>query len=160
MNTPEQLAKHLRDVHFGGNWTTVNLRDTLSDVTWEEATARAGTLNRIVALAFHINYYVDTVLKVLEGGPLDAHDRFSFDHEHLRSSEDWQRFQEKMWSDAERLAVLIARLPDSLLRTDFTDRKYGNHLRNILGLIEHTHYHLGQIVVIKKMLRTGPPTGE
>jgi hypothetical protein len=35
---------------------------------------------------------------------------------------------------------------------DFDDGKYGTVLRNILGLIEHTHYHLGQIVILKKDL--------
>jgi len=30
--------------------------------------------------------------------------------------------------------------------------KYGNYFRNIVGVIEHIHYHLGQIVLIKKIL--------
>ncbi|HAI83731.1 MAG TPA: DUF1572 domain-containing protein, partial [Chitinophagaceae bacterium] len=29
----------------------------------------------------------------------------------------------------------------------------GTYYRNILGLIEHTHYHLGQIALIKKIIR-------
>ena len=34
------MAKHVRDVHFGGNWTAVNLKDALADVTWQQATTR------------------------------------------------------------------------------------------------------------------------
>jgi hypothetical protein len=30
------------------------------------------------------------------------------------------------------------------------EEKYGSVLRNIMGVIEHTHYHLGQIVLLKK----------
>jgi hypothetical protein len=37
MNLPAQIAKHFRDVHFGGNWTSVNLRDTLNGITWQQA---------------------------------------------------------------------------------------------------------------------------
>jgi len=28
----KQLAKHFRDVHFGGNWTSVNLKDSLAGI--------------------------------------------------------------------------------------------------------------------------------
>lgn len=33
MNDTEQIAKHLRDLHFGGNWTAVSLKDKLDGVT-------------------------------------------------------------------------------------------------------------------------------
>ncbi len=50
-----QLAKHLREVHFGGNWTWVNMKDTLSDITWQEATAKVFNFNTIASLVYHIN---------------------------------------------------------------------------------------------------------
>jgi len=43
-------------------------------------------------------------------------------------------------------------LPESKLSETFLDEKYGNYYRNIHGIIEHTHYHLAQIVLIKKLL--------
>ena len=57
---------------------------------------------------------------------------------------------------------MIAQLPDSRLEAIFVEEKYGTWFRNIHGLIEHTHYHLGQIAIIKKMYRTGlgSPKGE
>ena len=57
MKTTQQLAKHFRDVHFGGNWTFVNLKDTLADISWQEATAKHLDFNTIANLLFHINYY-------------------------------------------------------------------------------------------------------
>ena len=66
MNLSHELATHLRQLYTGGNWTSVNLRDTLSDVGWEQATSRVASFNTIAALVYHINYYVDAVLKVLE----------------------------------------------------------------------------------------------
>ena len=36
MNLTAQIAKHFNDVHFGGNWTSVNLKETLADVTWQQ----------------------------------------------------------------------------------------------------------------------------
>ncbi|HEX6333246.1 MAG TPA: DUF1572 domain-containing protein, partial [Flavisolibacter sp.] len=115
MKHTEQLAKHFRDVHFGGNWTSVNLRDTLADVTWEEATRQVGSCNTIAVLVFHINYYVSAVLKVLQGGPLEAHDTFSFDAPPVRSDDDWQQLKDKAVADAEKFAAQVARLADEKL---------------------------------------------
>ncbi|MBC9909022.1 DUF1572 domain-containing protein [Chitinophaga varians] len=153
MTTPQQMAKHFRDVHFGGNWTSVNLKDVLTDVDWQMATTPINGLNTIAVLVFHVNYYVDAVLKVLQGGPLQASDKFSFDLPPITSEEDWQRLVNKALVQAESFAGLVERLDEKLLSEDFTDGKYGTWYRNLTGIVEHTHYHLGQIVIIKKMIK-------
>ncbi len=152
MNWTAQIAKHFREVHFGGNWTSVNLKDNLADVTWQQAIAQVYSINTIATLVYHMNYYVSAVAKVLQGGPLDAKDKYSFDHPPIHSQEDWEKLLEKTWTDAEIFAGLIERLPESKLEETFVDEKYGNYYRNIHGIIEHIHYHLGQIVLIKKIL--------
>lgn len=152
-NLIRHLAKHLRDVHFGGNWTSVNLKDVLSTVTWQEATTKLHSLNTIATLVYHINYYVAAVSEVLKGNTLNAKDALSFDHPTINSDDDWQQMLNKMWTDATAFAELIEQLPEEKAWEDFTDSKYGNYYRNLQGIIEHTHYHLGQIVLIKKLLK-------
>ncbi|WP_316820865.1 DUF1572 domain-containing protein [Pedobacter gandavensis] len=154
MDTIKQIAKHFRDVHFGGNWTSVNLKETLADVDWQQATTKVADLNNIAVLVFHMNYYVSAVLKVLEGEPLNASDKLSFDLPEIHSEEDWQRLITKTLSEAESFALQIERLKEEQLFEDFIDPKYGNYYRNLQGIIEHTHYHLGQISLIKKILYT------
>jgi hypothetical protein len=109
-------------------------------------------LNTIAALVYHTNYYVSAVTKVLEGEPLSAHDKYSFDHPAIQSEEDWQNLLTSTWAPAEKFATLIEELPEAKLSETFADEKYGNYYRNLHGIIEHTHYHLGQIVMIKKLL--------
>ncbi len=103
-----------------------------------------------------MGYYITAVTKVLQGGPLDAHDKHSFDCPEILSEADWDGLLKKFFSDAEQFAALIENLPEHKLSEDFTKKKYGDYFRNLNGLIEHTHYHLGQIVLIKKMIL---PTG-
>lgn len=148
----EQIAKNLREVYFGGNWTAVNLKESLSELKWQDAIKKIGSLNTISSLVYHINYYVIAALKVLQGGPLDAHDKYSFDTPPISSQSDWDRLVSDVFTNAENLADAIEVLPDSKLWEDFTNKKYGNYYRNLNGIIEHTHYHLGQIVLIKKLL--------
>jgi uncharacterized damage-inducible protein DinB len=153
MNTTQQLAKHCRDVHFGGNWTFVNLKDILADITWQEATTQYQDSNTIATLLFHINYYINPVARVLQGEPLNASDKFSFDCPTITSQEEWEHLIQKALDEAEQFANEIEKLEESKLFEVFSDDKYGNYFRNLLGIIEHTHYHLGQIALIKKMIR-------
>lgn len=155
MNTTAQIAKHFREIHFGGNWTASNLKNQLADVSWQQATERVYSFNTIATLVFHMNYYVSAVTKVLQGGPLNAKDAYSFDHPPIASQADWEALLTKTWNEAETFAQLIEALPDSILWEDLTHEKYGNYYRNLHGIIEHCHYHLGQIVLLKKLLSNG-----
>lgn len=152
MTIASQIAKHLRDVHFGGNWTCVNLKQTLSDVTWQQSMTKVDDCNTIATLVYHMHYYVGVGMQVLQGGPLQGKDELSFIHPPVTSREEWEALQSRIWQDAERYATLLEQLPDSKLTEDFTDAKYGTFYRNLAGMIEHTHYHLGQIVILKKAI--------
>ena len=155
MNLSAQMAKHFREVFFGGNWTSVNLKETLDDVSWQQAVTKIGDLNSIAVLVYHINYYVSAVLKVFEGGKLEASDKYSFDLSPLANDEEWKALQDKAFAEAEKFANLVEQMPNEKFAQVFVDEKYGTYYRNIHGIIEHTHYHLGQISLIKKMLLAG-----
>jgi len=152
MNITAQIAKLFRDIHYGGNWTAVNLKETLANISWQQATTKMYSFNTIAMLVYHINYYVSAVIKVLQGESLNASDKYSFDHPPISSEDDWEELLNKTWNDADTFASLIENLPESKLWEDFWGDKYGNYYRNIHGVIEHTHYHLGQIVLLKKLL--------
>jgi uncharacterized damage-inducible protein DinB len=153
MQVTAQIAKHLREIYFGGNWTSVNLKDTLAGVSWQQATTKVYSFNTIAILVYHINYYISAVLKVLEGGSLNASDKYSFSHPPIQSQQDWEKLLEKSWTEAEKFASLIEQLPESRLGENLADEKYGTYYRNLHGIIEHSHYHLGQIILIKKILQ-------
>jgi uncharacterized damage-inducible protein DinB len=151
-NVSNQIAKHFSEVHFGGNWTTTNIKDTLEGVSWQQATSEVNSLNSILTLTVHMSYYVSAILKVLQGGELIAKDEYSFDHSSIQSQEDWEKLQERYWMEAKELTKLIEQLPEKTIWSNFTDVKYGSYYRNLHGVIEHSHYHLGQISLIKKII--------
>jgi uncharacterized damage-inducible protein DinB len=153
MTIVHQIAKHFREVYFGGNWTSVNLKDTLADINWQDATTKVYNLNSIASLVFHINYYVAPVLKVLQGEPLVASDKFSFGIAAITSENDWQKLLKRIFKEAELLASQIEKLDEAILFENFTDAKYGSYYKNLHGIIEHTYYHLGQISLIQKILK-------
>ena len=152
MNIPLQIAKHLRETFFGINWTCVNLQEQLKDVSWEEANIKVYELNSIFTLVQHITYYIPAQIKVLQGNPLLASDAESFIVPTINNENEWQQFLAIKYVEAEQLATLIEKLSEEKLYEYFTDEKYGTYYRNLVGMIEHLHYHLGQIVFLKKII--------
>jgi hypothetical protein len=141
MALPTQIAKHFHDVFFGGNWTSVNLKETMEGVSLKQATTKINEFNTIATLVFHINYFVNVVTKVMEGGPLEGNDKLSFDHPPFPTEKEWMDYLEDSWKNARNFARLVEELPESRMWEDFAGEKYGNYYRNLTGIIEHTHYH-------------------
>lgn len=148
-----QIAKQFREVYLNGKWISTNLKTQLSDVTLEEAQTKIGSLNTIAKLSFHINYYVSGVLNVLKGGSLDIKDKYSFDLPPLETENDWQELLNKIWEDGEQFAKLVEAIPEENFANGFVKEEYGTYFRNLIAMIEHSYYHLGQIVVLKKLIR-------
>lgn len=154
MNTKlsHHIAKHFREIHVGGNWTASNLKDNLAGVNVQQANTKVYNLNSIAELVFHVNYYVSAVLNVLQGEPLNASDKFSFSLPTITTEAEWKKLVDKTLAEAEKFASLIEQLPEEKLWENFSDEKYGNYYRNLHGIIEHTHYHVGQIAILKKII--------
>ena len=155
MSSTLQLAKRFREVILDGLWiANTNFKDQLSQVTWEQAVTKIDSLNTIAMLTFHIDYYIAGIMNVFEGGNLEIKDQFSFDLPPIESQKQWESLMNKLWTDSEKFAALLEQMPDSKLDEVFADEKYGTYRRNIDGMIEHSYYHLGQITLIKKLLKT------
>lgn len=156
MNLSTFTAKHFREIYFGGNWTGSCFKNVMADITWQEAITQIHSCNTIATLFFHSGYYyTSALLDVLNGRELTAKDELSFAHPPISSQKDWEELMNTTWMAAENTAQLIEKLPPSIFEENFVLEKYGTYHRNIYGTIEHAHYHLGQMVIIKKLLRTG-----
>ncbi|MGH1435950.1 MAG: DinB family protein [Lewinella sp.] len=153
MASPTQLAKQFREVYLNGDWIAkTNLKAEVEDMDWKLATTPVGKLNTIALLVFHMNYYVAGVLQVLEGGTLDIRDKYSFDAPPIQSQSEWEALLNKAWQNAEQFAIKVEQLTQQQLQAPFVKEEYGTYERNIDAMIEHGYYHLGQIVLQKKIL--------
>jgi uncharacterized damage-inducible protein DinB len=153
MTNSTKLAERFREVYLSGQWVTgTNFKAQLSDINWEQATRKTGNLNTIAQLTFHIHYYIAGVLQVFRGGPLEIRDKYSFDMEPVASEQDWQNLLARLLTDAEEFAQAIEQMSDAKLAEGFVKPEYGDFQRNIDVIIEHGYYHLGQVVLIRKMM--------
>jgi len=153
MKHTQRLANRFREVILNGTFiANTNYKDQLVDLPLEIATTQIKSLNTIAILAQHVHYYIKGINTVFKGGTLDIKDKYSFDFPPVKSQSDWEAFLTNFWKDAEEFASLIEQMSEERLNEVFTDIKYGTYLRNIDAMMEHSYYHLGQIVLIRKIL--------
>jgi hypothetical protein len=132
-NLPAEISRMFRAVYYGGNYTWVNIKDSLHGVDWKMATAKIDELNTIAGLVFHMNYYARIVAKVLEGEILKGSDKESFAHAPIHSQEGWEKLLEQFWSDAERFANLVEKMPEQRLWEVFKEESTAITIRIFTG---------------------------
>ena len=153
MTKTQFLASRLREVLINGKWiANTNFKDQILSINWEQATKKVDNLNTIALLTFHINYYLQGLLNVFNGGKLEIRDKYSFDLPEIKSERDWNTLVNDFLSNSEMFAKQVEQMDESMLDQPFVDEKYGSYLRNIEGVIEHSYYHLGQVSLLRKMI--------
>jgi uncharacterized damage-inducible protein DinB len=154
MNESTAIANRFREILLNGMWVAnTNYKHELISLDYQTAVTTFDSLNSIAILAQHIHYYINGMLNVFKGGSLDIKDKYSFDFPVIESQKQWNDFLTRFWNDSEEFANLIEQMPNGKLKDVFTDEKYGTYQRNIDAMIEHSYYHLGQIVLLKKILQ-------
>lgn len=154
MKTAQQLADRFREVMLTGEWVTgTNLKKILSEISFTQATTKIDSLNTIADLTAHLHYYIDGILRVMQGGDLDISDKRSFDHPPINSDDEWQQLRSRFFEDAELFAITVEKMSEEQLQSSFAGANYGTWEKNINAMIEHGYYHQGQINLLKKLLR-------
>jgi len=147
------IVNRLKEVFLNGYWiANTNYKDQLEKINWQEAIHQVENLNTIAALTYHINYYLVGLLHVFNGGPLEIKDQYSFNLPPIHSENDWKKLIDEFLTNAELFTSAVEKMPEEKFNDNFVDEKYGTYLRNIEAVIEHSYYHLGQIVLIKKLI--------
>jgi hypothetical protein len=153
METTEHIAQHLLDVHEGGNWTEVDIIHTLADVTLQEAiTVTPASVNTIATILHHITFYNIVVRERLKGTGIDIPATNGFDMPPLASDEDWENLKTENIRSAHELAGEMRRVDEAKLHQPIIEGQ-STFYKNMQGCVEHVHYHLGQIVLLKNLIR-------
>ena len=146
------LASRLSEVLLNGHWiANTNYKEQLQNTNWQQATQQVANLNTVAALTYHINYYLAGLLAAFDTGKLTISDKYSFDVPAMQHAADWDTLVSGFLNNAEKFVAYVQQLQDPALDEPFIDEKYGTLLRNIEGVIEHSYYHLGQVVLVRKL---------
>jgi hypothetical protein len=159
MKITEQIARHIIEVHDGDNWTEVNLKDTLSDVSVLEARTRTvASANTIASLLQHLTYWNRVMIKRIRGINVEIPESNGFDVAVLDSEEEWENLKADSLRSAHELAEAVRSFPDHQLESPMLPG-HSTAYKNLQGTSEHVHYHLGQIVILKQLIRSAGSLG-
>jgi uncharacterized damage-inducible protein DinB len=157
MSIPHLIAQHITEVYEGDNWTGVSITDAIKDVNWQQAQQKTiASSNTVAALLHHIYYWNGIMMQRVNGINPSIPDTNGFDVDELKNENDWNDLKEKTHQSFIALANAVKNFPEEKL-DEISPTGRSSYYKNLQGIVEHAHYHLGQIVIIKKLLTATSP---
>ncbi|SDG02496.1 DinB family protein [Chitinophaga filiformis] len=155
MNILTQIYTHLLDTLEGENWTDVNVMDSLKDITVQEATLKTkASPNTIASLVNHLIYWNRVMIQRINGIKVNIPDINGFDVPSLTSEVEWTNLKNELVTSTHDLANAIKKVDESRLEEPILP-DHSSTYKSLHGMVEHLHYHLGQIVILKKLIKAG-----
>lgn len=153
MKLTSLIAQHLIDVHEGNNWTDVSLADVLKDVTLQEATTlTAASPNTIASLLQHITYWNRVMVQRIAGNEVIIDEHNGFKLPLLQTEDDWLKLKIDNNLSSHELAAAMVHFEDAKLEEPLV-KGGSSAYKNLQGAVEHVHYHLGQMMILKKLIK-------
>ena len=153
-NEAERIADQLKRAFDGEAWHGPSLKEALEGVTARQAVARpiAGA-HSIWELVAHIAGWEGVVARRLTGEAVGEPIEGDFPNAPSEVSEaDWAAFVTRVKDAHDRLVAQVAALTEADLRKRIEDKPYPAWMM-AHGVVGHSLYHVGQIVLMKKMVR-------
>lgn len=155
MTEIDRILDQMRRAYAGEAWHGPSLREALDGVTAADAAARpvpgAHTIREIV---LHLAAWEDTIRRRLEGEPLPDPEEGDWPAPAEGGEEEWAALRRALEVRQRRLLETVARLDDGGLDAPPYEGTVSRHAL-LHGAIQHTLYHAGQIVLLKKAARAG-----
>lgn len=151
MSEVERLLDQLKRAYEGEAWHGPSLRAILDGVTAAQAARRpVAAAHTIWELVLHISAWESAVLTRLGGRYVSEPDEGDFPAVTDTSDGAWQAALAQLDATHRKLRDAVSRLDDERLNQRLAEGKPTAYF-TINGVIQHTLYHAGQIVLLKKM---------
>lgn len=148
----ERISKMFVDLYAGNPWIEVTIADTLKHITADMAYKKpAAGINSIWEIVNHLISWRTTILKRLQGSIIPSPPNNYFEPVKDKSQEAWEATLERLNKSQSDWEELLPKLSEE--KYDEFYPNYGYSVCEFVnGIIQHDAYHLGQIVLIKKLL--------
>lgn len=153
MNIAQLTAEHYYKAFYGDNWSEIDFKEVLDGVSFTEALSiTPASPNSIAAIIYHVTFYSKTILQRLQGNNPKINDANGFDMPEIKTESGWQTLKQLCFEAANDLTTAIKNIPDDKWEEPIF-KYHDTFYKTIAGVTEHAYYHLGQIVILKKVLR-------
>lgn len=153
MNEAQRIQTLFTDLYHGHPWIDVTLEDTLSRINAEQANQRPlKNGNTIWEIVNHIIAWRENVLKRVQGEVLETPSNNYIEKVEDVSEEAWQQTLETLETTQKQWLYFLNTFPEADFEKEYPVNKH-SYYKHIHGIIQHDAYHLGQIVLLAKMVK-------
>lgn len=154
MTAIEQTVHDFQAFYNDNPWFGDSYLDIISDISSEEALATPPNQHSIAVLVWHMVKWRKALTERLLGKTdfrADVSDSDNWPAANLQTPETWE---EAKTAFAEQQAIIIEQLSrrdEDFLETEFVEGR--SYRRLVTGVLQHDIYHLGQIALVKSLVR-------
>jgi uncharacterized damage-inducible protein DinB len=147
-----RIADQLKRAFAGDAWHGPALMEILAGVDAANASARPiATAHTIWELTLHITAWDGVILRRIAGKAASPTDEENFPTVKDSSGIAWRATLAELQRRHQELLGVISEMPDSRLSEQVPGKDYDFYFL-LHGTVQHTLYHAGQIVLLKRAL--------
>ncbi|OXA93092.1 DinB family protein [Flavobacterium hercynium] len=151
MTESKRISNLYQSIYNGNPWLEVNLTDTLDEVTAAQAYTKVNpNLNTIWEIVNHLIQWRRNILKRLQGEVITTPDHNYFVPVLDSSEAAWEQSLQSLAKSQESWNDFFTDFNDEDLQKIYAANNH-TFYEHIQGIIQHDVYHLGQIVILKKL---------
>lgn len=148
----KRISHLYQSIYNGNPWLDVTLIDTLKDLTAEQAYRKVNpNLNTIWEIVNHLIQWRRNILECVQGETITTPDHNYFVPVIDPSEAAWYQSLQNLSKTQEQWNTFLDYFDDGDFEKIFVNNNH-TYYEHIHGLIQHDVYHLGQIVLLKKLL--------
>lgn len=134
------------------NWTGINAEQALKDINAEQAVKRINSNHlNIAELTAHLTCWNKVITKRLDAENYAPTKEEDFPEINELTTKEWNKIKQKLFQSFEELTNKLQEKESVDVNAPIF-KGASSAYRNLHGQISHLHYHLGQIVLLKKIL--------
>ncbi|WP_173966353.1 DinB family protein [Flavobacterium collinsii] len=152
MSESKRISNLYQSIYNGNPWLEVNMINTLHNVSAAQAYKKVNpNLNTIWEIINHLIQWRRNILKRVQGETIITPDHNYFVPVLDSSEAAWEQSLQNLEKSQELWNAFFEDFDDNDLSKIYTNNGH-TYYEHIHGIIQHDVYHLGQIVILKKLL--------
>jgi uncharacterized damage-inducible protein DinB len=149
----DRIQDQLRRAVTGDAWHGDSLAEILADLQATEAVARpVADAHTAWEIVLHIVAWLETVARRLGGEAIELDEAEDWPVVDDASEAAWAHLRERLGAAHDELQTAIGTMGDDELAAPVPGRQFDRYFM-LHGVVQHTLYHAGQIVILKKAIR-------
>jgi uncharacterized damage-inducible protein DinB len=153
MKETQRIIKLFEAGYDGSPWIDVNLVDTLQNISAAQALKKISpSSNSIWEITNHIISWRENVLQRVKGKTIKTPAHNYFVVVKSGTAAEWQATMKKLEHTQSDWILFLKNLKEAAL-DEVYEPNHMNYYEHIQGILQHDTYHLGQIVMLTKLLK-------